>query len=110
MSNFDNYAPADTVRIEFEDYAGNPTGEWLNVRRIDAPEVVQAYLDYNRALAEGADQDAVGSNILGVMIESWSFDDELNQESVERFATVFPSVVDQIITATQTKTNFIAKK
>ncbi len=110
MSTFDSYTPADTVRIEFEDYAGNPTGEWLNVRRIDSQEVVQAYLEYNRAVAEGADPEKLGTNLLGIMIESWSFDDELSAESVQRFATVFPTVVDQIITAAQTKVNFIAKK
>ncbi len=110
MSNFDSYVPADIVRIEFEDYAGNPTGEWLNVRRIDSQEVVQAYVDYNRAVAEGADPDELGVNLLNIMIESWSFDDELSSESVQRFATVFPAVVDQIITAAQTKANFITKK
>lgn len=110
MSNFENYAPAETVRIEFEDYAGNPTGEWLNVRRIDSQEVVQAYLEYNRAVAEGADQEKLGTNLLCIMIESWSFDDALSTESVQRFATVFPAVVDRIITAAQTKANFVAEK
>lgn len=119
MGSISDYKPADTVRLEFDNYDGNPTGEWLTVRRIDSPAVRDAMLEYNRLAAESETpptDEQRGVAFVRSLIESWSFDEEITDETVSGLIDLYPRTqsfqgIDAVILkASSDKGSFVKKK
>jgi len=119
MAKITDYKPADTVRLEFEDYAGQPTGEHLKIRRIDSQLVRDEMLEYNRIAAEAetppTDEER-GVAFIKALIDEWSFDEEITIETVSGLIDLYPRTatfvgIDVIILeASKTKSAFVKKK
>ena len=119
MGKISDYAPLDLVKLEFENYAGEVTGEFINVRRIDSKAVRDAMTEYNRMAAEAEtppteDQKNIAFNM--ALIDSWSFDDDINEESVRWLLDIYPRTASfdgidwLMLRAAQNKSSFVKKK
>lgn len=119
MAKISDYAPLDLVKLEFENYAGEVTGEFINVRRIDSKAVRDAMHQYHESIVgseTSPSEEAVGLALMTALIDSWSFSEEITSESVSglmdlypRTAT-FPGIDAKILEASANKANFIKKK
>lgn len=118
MAKIADYKPADTVRLEFEDYSGNPTSEWLTVRRIDSQPVREAMLEYNRLAAEAETpptDEQRGVAFVKSLIDSWSFDEAITEETVSGLIDLyprtqnFPGIDAKILEASTNKSAFVKK-
>lgn len=119
MGKISDYAPLDLVKLEFENYAGEVTGEFINIRRIDSKAVRDAMHIYHENAVGSettASEEDVGLALMTALIDSWSFSEEITSESVSglmdlypRTAT-FPGIDAKILEASANKANFIKKK
>lgn len=119
MAKISDFKPADIVRIEFEDYAGKETGEFINIRRIDSQAVRDRMHDFHEQYAgseKKASDEEAGLALMVALIDSWSFDEEINAETVKGLCELYPrtatfSGVDaKMLEAAANKANFIKKK
>lgn len=119
MGKISDYAPLDLVKLEFENYAGEVTGEFINVRRIDSDPFRKAMLDYNRSAAEmeASPSDVErGVAMIVALIDSWSFDEGISIGSVGALiklyprTTTFPGIDAKILEAATNKHAFVKKK
>ncbi len=119
MAKISDYKPADFVRLEFEDYAGEKTGEWIDVLRIDHPFVRKQMMDYNREVAEEETpptDEQRGVAFIMALIEDWSFDEEISHETVSGLIELyprtqtFPGIDSKILEAATNKSAFVKKK